>query len=347
MNLGKKYYLVLGNGFSMDLIQHLKSNSNLKGNLELDLSNLFVYGDVVKYPSLEEPGFLSKKYTPNLWSLGARPTLGGPEAMEIVENLITCANVSLKSRGRDLEEIYKSAYQELTAYLKYLFIHYNSLISDADLKAHTQDWPWLKFLKKINESEEVSKIHIVTYNYDIWLERIFKLNKINFSVGGIEDSNQKIIIYKPHGSISFTYNKPIEDPTSFKIVNTAKELVVGGIRDYNVKYENLDKEIYSQNAMIPPAGDSASLDALTDTWAGTIRDAIKQSKLEDTLIISGLSYWHVDRGEVDNILISLPSDINVKTINPFPSKTLETVLSGLFKNSIHYSASSILNHISV
>lgn len=74
MNLGKKYYLVLGNGFSMDLIQHLKSNSNLKGNLELDLSNLFVYGDVVKYPSLEEPGFLSKKYTPNLWSLGARPT---------------------------------------------------------------------------------------------------------------------------------------------------------------------------------------------------------------------------------------------------------------------------------
>lgn len=346
----KKYYIVLGNGFSIDLLQHIQSQLPEKKRYPIDLNNLFSQGDVVRYPvPPKEPGFLSKKYTPNLWNLGARTTLDKDNAMSIIEDLITCANVSLKTRSRNLEPIYKSAYQELTSYLKYLFIHYNSLISDEDLAKLTSNWSWLNFFKRIYQNENIKKVHIITYNYDIWLERIFKLNDVKFSIGGMEETNEKFIIYKPHGSISFAYLTPIPDPSSFEIVNNARDLIVGQTRDYSISYSNLNETIYLQNALIPPAGDSSRLDALSDTWAGTIRNmidiSVRQSQKKDTLIISGLSYWHVDRGEIDSILVQLPEDINVKTINPYPSKTLETVLSGLFKNNVHHSSSEVLNHI--
>lgn len=47
-------YIVLGNGFSIDLVQKIE---------EIDLANLFSKGEHVLYPKTNNRGFLSRKYT--------------------------------------------------------------------------------------------------------------------------------------------------------------------------------------------------------------------------------------------------------------------------------------------
>lgn len=341
------YCLMLGNGFTIDLIKHIESKRGEEIELDIDVVNLFSHGDKVHYPvNPKEPGFLSRKYCPNLWSMGARSDLNGKQTMEIIEDIITCANASIKLSDRYLEVQYKYAYQELAVYLKYLFIYFNEQITDEKLRETTKDWSWLKFLKKLNENDECTKICIVTYNYDIWLERILKLNNIDFEISGLEQKECKIKIFKPHGSISFAFKEPLKDETRFKLTNENKDLINGEIEDYSIVYERLSEDIYSQSALIPPAGDSSRLGVNDSTWAGKIQKLLNTEILsihqDDEFIISGISYWHVDRLEMDNILINMPEKINVKMINPSPPRTLQAVLTGLFPKSIHYKSSKIL-----
>ena len=49
-------------------------------------------------------------------------------------------------------------------------------------------------------------------------------------------------------------------------------------------------------------------------------------------MIYGLSYDHVDRMEMDNIITQINSNVKVTYINPYPSKTLDAVLSSVFEN---------------
>ena len=99
------------------------------------------------------------------------------------------------------------------------------------------------------------------------------------------------------------------------------------------------------NAIIPPAGDSNRLDF---KWASVIRnEAINKSKelkKTDEVIFCGISYWHVDRLEIDNILTNILPDIsNVKVINPNPPRVLNAVMTTLFKNVIFYSNANTLS----
>ena len=115
-------YIVLGNGFSIDLVQKMEKAE------EIDLANLFSKGEHVLYPKTNTRGFLSRKYTPDLWNLGARTYMPYEAATQLVTDVITCANVynlSVEKRPneeRDRSNIYIHAYSELSSYLRYLFI---------------------------------------------------------------------------------------------------------------------------------------------------------------------------------------------------------------------------------
>jgi hypothetical protein len=145
----------------------------------------------------------------------------------------------------------------------------------------------------------------------------------------------KINIFKPHGSISFAH-KHTRDPTAFEIVYN-RDWPDAPASDFSVTYDNLDK-YYLVNAMIPPAGDSGRFN---QTWAREIRSAllktIKEYKAHDEVVVCGLSYWHVDRAELDELLVSLPQEINIKMVNPNPNRSLNTVVASLFSNFISYS----------
>lgn len=330
-------YIVLGNGFSIDLINKLKKND------EINLVNLFQKGGHVHYPKSKEKGFLSKKYCPNLWTLGARTTSSNEESIELINDIITCANIhnfAYKNGCGDSKNksIYIQAYLELSSYLKYLFVYYNNLVTDKELKEIIDDIDLVRYIK--DNINKYNNITIITYNYDIWLERIFELLEIEFSLYGFQ-KDEKIKIFKPHGSISFSFKTKYIETRPYTIQDrfediSQKESDFEIITDFDNDYPIVD-------AIIPPAGDSSTYEC---GWIDTIREGIlenlKSSSDSDKLIIFGLSYWHVDRFEINQILVNLNKKINIKFIDPNPSTSFDAVLSSVFKNYIHYNNGELL-----
>ncbi|MGN0278734.1 MAG: SIR2 family protein [Lachnospiraceae bacterium] len=325
-----KIVMVLGNGFTIDFIKYIRKESIV------NTANLFYDGDAVAWPDgSNTKGFLSYSHCKNLWNLGARPKMEKEIAQEIIEEIISCANTLPRDRiASDItNNIYVNAYFELAAYLKHLFIMYDNAIKDSDITgANIAEWGWYKLLSKAFTSPQIEEIHIITYNYDLFLERVLRLNNISFDIVGIDEKNNKVKIYKPHGSISFCHREKGEKE-DFSIRRDIA-LYEAELSDFVIGNNNLD-ENYLVSAMIPPSGDSSRM---TFKWASDLRKMISEmiSKIsaEDKLIISGISYWHVDRKEIDEILISLPPDINAYMVNPYPPKSLDAVMTCLFEKYV-------------
>ena len=339
--MSKKLFLVLGNGFTIDFLSHIE---RLK---DIDVINLFRRGTEVPWPATGMPGFLSFKHCPNLWNLGARPNMSAEDAMNLIEDIITCVNVYASKKkasevGRDYRpnDIYIYAYKELIQYIKHLFVFYDKQISEIPEKA--QEWPWFEFLKHANDLDCYSEIVIVTYNYDVWLERLLRRFEIPYKVGLIGDrvDNAKIKILKPHGSISFLHeSKADRDSYGIKYNH---ELQDGSTEEFSVGYENLDDN-HLISALVPPAGDS---ERFRHTWSFPIRTEakLKADRLnkDDEMIICGLSYWHVDRSELDELFIGCDPLLDVTMVNPNPQRTINAVLTSIFSNFVTYSSSETL-----
>ena len=314
----------------------------------IDVINLFKFGADVPWPATGQPGFLSSKHCPNLWSLGARVGMEASEAMSLIEKIITCINVyssrpsnmQIVSSQKRPNAIYINAYNELLQYLTQLFIFYDKQMTTT--ASNYENWPWFEFLKYCYNSENYSDIIIVTFNYDLWLERILINSDLKFEVGIIGNNNPsaKIKLFKPHGSISFLH-KEKNDKDSYQI-RYKSELLDGGSTDFQVAYEDLD-ENYLVCAMIPPAGDASRFN---QTWAGQVQSEMKAkaSSLQegDELIFCGLSYWHVDRSEVDSIINSCHPSVDVSMVNPKPPHLFDAVLTSTFSNYIAYTSSDSL-----
>jgi hypothetical protein len=345
--LNKHLYIILGNGFSMDFLHHVKKFD------EVDVRNLFRYGSCVRWPVDGEPGFLSFKHCPNLWNLGARPTMGDDAAMALIEDIITCVNVFVSTpkkgarakTGGQPNDIYIFAYKELSLYLKHLFIYYDKKLGP--IPDEVEQWSWMRFIQRAANSSRYSRITVVTYNYDIWLERMLAKFKIPFNTGliGAQDSSAKITILKPHGSIGFTH-KTVRDRSAFSI-SLNHELLDGAAEDFSASYVDLDAN-YLVSALIPPAGESGRFN---HTWAGQIRAEAKRIVAtlgsDDEVIVCGLSYWHVDRAELDELLVSCDPTTNIKMINPSPQRSLNAVITSIFNNYISYSSAKILEDFAI
>lgn len=333
----KSLTLIFGNGVTIDLINHLKLED------KIDVKNLFGQGDEIEWPSTNSfSGFLTYKNCPNLISLGISPKTPSNEAAVIFEKIITCANFrSYRSKNQNEEEknIYTRAYIELVEYLRHLFTAHDDTFTNSSWKENIQEWSWLKFLKRAYK--DFDKINIITLNYDIYLERILTNEGIEFQISEIDkDTGKKITIFKPHGSISF--------------VSTVDPVHAGTVPDYQISYKFKDplspgeittsyKDLSKKrliNTIIPPYGDSARY---KQSWSNLIlRKAIDNAQNSDFLIISGISYWHVDRSEVDRILLSIDEECNVIKINPSPNPIFDAVLQSRFTKYQQYQSSNIL-----
>lgn len=342
--MSKKLLFILGNGFTMDFLKHVKADG------KVDVRNLFRFGSCVKWPADNIPGFLSFKHCPNLWNLGARPQMSEQETMSLIEDIITCVNVHASAPQKvpttvtpSPNDIYLFAYKELSIYLRYLFVAYDKAIQVTG--PAITNWAWFEILKEANDDANIDEISIVTYNYDIWLERVLIAAGLPYHIPPIENMtpSPKIRIYKPHGSISFAHNK-VRDPASFQIAY-GKDLPDAPAVDFSVTYDKLDR-YYLVNAMIPPAGDSGRFN---QAWANEIRTEIRKVigslTTQDEVVICGLSYWHVDRAELDELFVALPQDVNIKVVNPNPNRSMNTVIASLFSNYISYSSASELKGV--
>lgn len=354
----KNAYIILGNGFSIDFLKHYSESENEIFD-KIDIQNLFHLGDKIGTPWDEKPGFLSYKSCPSLWMLGARPSKSADESTALIEEIITCANMffdfvnepeqkikrlDLANQGND--RLYLKAYSELIVYLRHLFSCYNEKITDDSLEKflnEDKNWGWLKFFKSISE-HKYEKITVVTYNYDIWLERIFEILDIPFFIYGLEDSIKNAVeIIKPHGSISFLPREPVGASYS---VNYNLDFDGTPIEKLCLKYAELTK--YDKGAIIPPAGDSSRLET-TAPWSHILRkratELARNVTENDEVVLCGISYWHVDRREIDELLINLNQDVNFTFINPLPPRDLNAVLISIFKNYVQQSSSSEIGGI--
>jgi hypothetical protein len=153
----------------------------------------------------------------------------------------------------------------------------------------------------------------------------------------------KFRLFKPHGSISFKYKDDL--PLSSFNINYQDLKTECSAIDINVKYDDL----YTNNPiifLIPPAGD---VNRTRDGWNASLRQIyepkIRELKKDDLMIISGISYWHVDRAEIDNILIAPSDEVDLVNINPSMDQYFESVINSLFKNYIHFDGSDILSEL--
>jgi len=336
----KTITIVLGNGVTIDLMEHLGLSS------DINVLNLFAKGDEVEWPSSNGfSGFLTYKNCPNLVSLGITPKTPAEEAAIIFEKIITCANFySYRSKGQGDEEknIYIRAYLELVEYLRALFTWYDRKFVSSDWQKKIDSWPWLNFIKSLQNKYD--KINIISLNYDIYLERILQHSGIEFQISQIDKAQgKKISIFKPHGSISFVSS--VEPPPSNEVPDhyisyKFKDPLTPA--DIQTSYVDLEQKRLI-NTIIPPYGDSARYQ---QSWSRLILDsAAEGAKHSDTLLISGISYWHVDRLEVDKILLSTDDSCNVIKINPRPNPIFDAVLQSRFAKYQQYRSSSILSEI--
>jgi len=337
-----KYLFLLGNGFTIDLLFHLNELETYP------VSNIFSYGDKLSWPGSPEKAFISFKNTPNLWLLGVRPNNSAEQNNQIIENIITCANALYLKKDLNLNkepsklkainvgkgDIYINAYRELVIYLKYLFVLFDKSV-DFD-PGKISEWPWARLFTNLDRDDTVSDVYIVTLNYDLWLERTLDTQNIRFKTAVIENSSKtgKFQIIKPHGSISFMHKKERKD---FSInYDKQSEIFEGSAKDFEWKMKDLDK-FTMITPLIPPAGESSRFNA---TWAGDLRksaiDCAQKIEKDDRVIVSGLSYWHVDRREIDEILLSIDDQCEISCINPSPPEALDSVLTSLFDNYDHY-----------
>ena len=117
-----KLLVIAGNGLSISLTNQVSTDVNL--------FNLFSAGCDVTWPASGSAGFLSYEYCPNLWALGARQTMPTQSSYELIEQIITAVNACCLADPASLEDgIYIRAYKELVSYLRYLFVHYDSVLT--------------------------------------------------------------------------------------------------------------------------------------------------------------------------------------------------------------------------
>lgn len=176
----------------------------------------------------------------------------------------------------------------------------------------------------------------------MFLERLLKLAGIPFSIYGFDDSKADVILFKPHGSISFSFKIKIQEYSPYNIRDLIAESISQNSTDFEIKYD-LQEDYPIVNAIIPPAGDA---ERFGFGWIKDIRkgidEIVSKSTSKDEMMIFGLSYWHVDRNELDEILLSLDNKMEVRFVNPKPPTALEAVLTSLFKNYIHFSNSKLI-----
>ncbi|MBN5171007.1 hypothetical protein JY430_02485 [Stenotrophomonas maltophilia] len=324
-----KVLVIAGNGLSISLMG--------KSSPEVDLFNLFARGGDVSWPASNAPGFLSYEFCPNLWALGARHTMAPQKSYELIEQIITAVNACCLADPSSLDDgIYIRAYKELVSYLRYLFVHYDNFLINRNFFNKEENQTPLTWLFDASLNKSIESINVVTFNYDAFLERFLDARKIDYRIPLLTGSNAKLAIHKPHGSITFCGKKPL-DQSSFA-VNYNNSFTEGGLDDLIVRYEELDSH-YSSTGILPPAGDS---DRYKHRWIRQIWDEALEGAASigdgDIVIIYGLSYWHVDRREIDALLTKVSRKARVISINPTPNHNFEAVCCSLFKSYHSYSA---------
>lgn len=278
----KKFALLVGNGFTLDLVSPLGLHSSypLQNFNSRDIS----YND-----------FLHKL-----------PAINSELFGQSCDDFTAIINYIKNNMDDDVKDCQLRRFLAL-AYSKF------QLIVDS-YQSHLLNWKWLKWIQE-NQHKLTCAISL---NYDRNLENVLDLAKIPYHRVGTNEILGRVPVMKPHGSIDFDIPKrAISCDIESRWTLTTK-LNDGEYMEVVPKSEWLIPRI--EPDIVPPSVLNIQLHLKWVKEISRIYQA--QASELDAFVIIGNSYWDVDRPEIDSFLSQLRPRTKVYVIDPNPNKEL-------------------------
>ncbi len=197
---------------------------------------------------------------------------------------------------------------EVQHFLVIAFSHYQMQINRVNLLT----WKWATYLRG-NQQDIVAA---VSFNYDLLLERAFTISGMRYFTFDISDVHAGIPLIKPHGSIDFT-STAIAAKAGYPINIWAShnDFPQRRLRPDELLRPRIDAEI------VPPTQRSHTEKY---QWVAPGYDFIESLSAQiERCVVIGISYWEVDRPEIDRLLASLGKGTTIEIANPHPQKLID------------------------
>jgi hypothetical protein len=204
----------------------------------------------------------------------------------------------------------------------YLAIAYSRLQQEVD-KLDLDSWRWVQWLKEYGRSTGA-----VSFNYDMVLEAAAAAAGLDYFrfVLPEEKEGTQFPIYKVHGSIDYEVSR---EAVNYPGASYPLEALL-------LQFDTPLRRLSASERLSP----RICPEIVVPTQASHIRDyqwvapQYEELKREAgrfaSCVLAGLSYWDVDRPEIDGILGSLRSDTLVAIVNPSPPPALVSVVKSRF-----------------
>lgn len=295
--MSKNIFLVIGNGFTINLFNHSKlSLDPSKPLYNFNCSNInYHFRDYI------------------------------PELFEIIDS----RKSDFKSDFDCIDSILKDYQNEsrIGCYLRrFLSYSYASLYQNAKDSIDYNSWPWSKWIQDNNKSI----VGCLNFNYDLFFEDCLTFNKILYYRSSTDEMTpiklfnfKSIPIFKPHGSIDFDIKGINADEQSAWTLYASECSYTDeyGNSVMNIIAPNSEKFIFPRSVidLIPPTQSNFYRHY---NWIDNMYTEMKKILNNvDTVVLFGFSYSSPDRCEFGEVFRSLPKknitffDINITKNN--------------------------------
>ncbi len=295
----KNFAILVGNGFTLDFLDHNKSGLDSSKPLS-NFGSPFINYD------------------------------------EFINDMPSIKKHLIEKNGEDFKLI-KSFYEtnELSSHefghlRQFLALSYSKFQSSIE-KYNYDNWKWSEWFNK-NKSNLLCSISL---NYDLVLEKTFDNLDINYFRVGSEEELRGSILLKPHGSIDF-------DMPSYAIqLNMPK---IDRLKSTTYMNDAQYVRILKKEALLYPRVEADIIPPMMDNFQKKMSWIERQfmyyeciSPVIAKFVIVGVSYWEVDRPEIDFFLERLPKNsiVYLGAEKPY-NNAIKKLIEKLFSLNIEY-----------
>jgi hypothetical protein len=183
-------------------------------------------------------------------------------------------------------------------------------------------WSWLEIVRTLGSRLKV----VASFNYELGFERALETSQVQHWRVGLDQPNGLPVV-KPHGSIDAALHpNSIVAPVGYPLANCIDRNDAPLVRLQKGQWLLPRTEV----DIVLPLEESPYLDY---QWVRPAYELFRRlGHALDTLVVVGISYWAVDRPEIDYLLDSVNAGAKVFLVNPRPPKDLMTKLQGRHKS---------------
>lgn len=200
--------------------------------------------------------------------------------------------------------------------------------TQADRFVTALSWPWFRFFESIAD-----RIHgVVSYNYDLNVETMIQACGRRMSHLALNDGTSGLAIFKPHGSIDYVpAPNVIGGPKPGYPLQIFMEM--NDVPIVQLPRHGLRVPRYAADVVIPSEASGYSEFQWVAPGRSWLRSAGRNTSV---LLVLGLSYWEVDRQEIDEVIESVVPTAKVVVADPFPKPELLRRLNQRFAQVVEW-----------